>query len=82
MTARPGSCLHDDVALAEIELYAEVLVAAAQARRRLTLAELDRILGVTPPTSPVPASACDDPPTHPPVPAPRRRRGGSRRALR
>ncbi|MFC4565997.1 hypothetical protein ACFO4E_29435 [Nocardiopsis mangrovi] len=40
--------LHDHVALAEIELYAEVLIAVATADRRLTIAELDAVLGVAP----------------------------------
>ena len=40
--------LHDDVALDEIELYAEVLSAVAAADRPLTLAELDDVLGVRP----------------------------------
>ncbi|QKW31866.1 hypothetical protein HUT17_01950 [Nocardiopsis flavescens] len=40
--------LHDHVALDEIELYAEVLVAAAHADRRLAREELDRVLGLAP----------------------------------
>jgi hypothetical protein len=40
--------LHDRVALAEIELYAEVLIAVAAADRPLTLQELDTVLGVPP----------------------------------
>ncbi|WP_436885703.1 hypothetical protein [Nocardiopsis dassonvillei] len=38
--------LHDHVALDEIELYAEVLAAAAHADRRLAMEELDRVLGL------------------------------------
>ncbi|MDA0566996.1 hypothetical protein LG943_22145 [Streptomonospora sp. S1-112] len=38
--------LHDHVALAEIELYAEVLTAVAFAERRLTAEEIDLVLGV------------------------------------
>lgn len=38
--------LHDHVALDEIELYAEVLIAAAHADRRLAQEELDRALGL------------------------------------
>ncbi|WP_051415881.1 hypothetical protein [Nocardiopsis sp. CNT312] len=38
--------LHDHVALDEIELYAEVLIAVADARRPLSRAEIDRVLGV------------------------------------
>jgi len=40
--------VHDLVALAEIELYAEVLSAVAASDRPLTLAELDDVLGVQP----------------------------------
>jgi hypothetical protein len=40
--------VHDLVALDEIELYAEVLSAVAHADRPLTVAELDRVLGVQP----------------------------------
>jgi hypothetical protein len=40
--------VHDLVALNEIELYAEVLSAVAQADRPLTVAELDQVLGVQP----------------------------------
>ncbi|GAA2728787.1 hypothetical protein GCM10010439_37770 [Actinocorallia aurantiaca] len=38
--------LHDDVALGEIELYAELLSAVATAERPLTEAEIDIVLGV------------------------------------
>ncbi len=38
--------LHDRVALEEIELYAELLSAVAAADRRLTIAEIDAVLGV------------------------------------
>jgi hypothetical protein len=37
---------HDRVALDEIELYAEVLSAVANADRRLTPAEIDEVLGL------------------------------------
>jgi hypothetical protein len=40
--------VHDLVALAEIELYAEVLSAVAASDRPLTLAELDDALGLQP----------------------------------
>ncbi|WP_347682275.1 hypothetical protein [Actinocorallia sp. B10E7] len=40
--------LHDDVALGEIELYAELLSAVATAERQLTEAEIDIVLGVCP----------------------------------
>ncbi|MFB4317525.1 hypothetical protein [Actinomadura sp. 21ATH] len=38
--------VHDRVALDEIELYAEILSAVAEAERPLTLAEIDIVLGV------------------------------------
>lgn len=38
--------VHDRVALDEIELYAEVLSAVAIADRRLTVPEIDEVLGV------------------------------------
>jgi len=44
--ARASVVLHDSVALEEIELYAEVLVAAAHTDRPLGPDELDRALGV------------------------------------
>jgi hypothetical protein len=47
--------VHDLVALREIELYAEVLSAVAEADRPLTLAELDQVLGVEPPMAAAPA---------------------------
>jgi len=37
---------HDQVALEEIELYAEVLSAVAASDRPLTRAEIDEVLGV------------------------------------
>jgi len=37
---------HDQVALEEIELYAEVLSAVAAADRSLTLDEIDEVLGL------------------------------------
>lgn len=54
---RPGR-LHDHVALDEIELYAEVLVAAAHADRRLAMEELDRVLGLI--TAPEPGRPLPD----------------------
>jgi hypothetical protein len=44
--------VHDLVALAEIELYAEVLSAVAASDRPLTLAELDDVLGIQPAAAP------------------------------
>lgn len=43
---RASAVLHDGVALDEIELYAEVLIAAAHTDRPLSPDELDRALGV------------------------------------
>jgi hypothetical protein len=40
--------VHDSVALDEIELYSEILGAVAMAERRLTTAEIDTVLGVSP----------------------------------
>jgi hypothetical protein len=40
--------VHDDVALDEIELYAEVLSAVAAADGPLSPSELDAVLGVSP----------------------------------
>lgn len=60
--------LHDHVALDEIELYAEVLIAVADADRPLSPAEIDRVLGLgqEPDTEPlghgtVPGSDTADP---------------------
>lgn len=39
--------LHDHVALDEIELYAEVLIAVADTDQSLSLHEIDRALGIT-----------------------------------
>ena len=39
--------VHDRVALDEIELYAEMLSAVAAAKRPLTVAEIDMVLGVS-----------------------------------
>jgi hypothetical protein len=38
--------VHDRVALDEIELYSEMLSAVASAERRLTIAEIDLVLGI------------------------------------
>ena len=40
--------VHDDVALGEIELYAEVLSAVAASEGPLSRTELDAVLGVSP----------------------------------
>ncbi|RNL84388.1 hypothetical protein [Halostreptopolyspora alba] len=44
----PATRFHDQVALAEIELYSELLTAVATVDHHLSLAEIDRILGVRP----------------------------------
>ncbi|WP_046470466.1 hypothetical protein [Allosalinactinospora lopnorensis] len=59
--------LHDHVALAEIELYTELLTAVATAECSLTLDEIDRVLGVRPVREP-------DPPPMPSFCTPRRSR--------
>lgn len=48
---------HDHVALTEIELYAEVLTAVAEADDRLSQTELDRALGLLPEAEPAPSPA-------------------------
>ncbi|NYE45031.1 hypothetical protein HDA32_000151 [Spinactinospora alkalitolerans] len=50
--------LHDHVALAEIELYSDVLIAVAIAEERLSIEEIDQVLGV-PPRRP---KGCETPP--------------------
>lgn len=59
MAPRPDVLLHDAVAMAEIELYGEVLAAAARSRRRFTQAEVDRILGVHGHLPPPPEGTAD-----------------------
>lgn len=70
--------LHDHVALDEIELYAEVLIAVADADRPLRPAEIDQVLGLAPvqPSVSAHAAAADttpagrgDEPTRPPGPS-------------
>jgi hypothetical protein len=46
MPERVDLRVHDSVALDEIELYSEVLSAVAVADRRLTAAEIDKVLGL------------------------------------
>ncbi|NYH52376.1 hypothetical protein HNR06_001965 [Nocardiopsis arvandica] len=57
---RDHAILHDHVALDEIELYAEVLIAVADADHRLTPDEIDRVLGVS--SSEDAAGAADEAP--------------------
>lgn len=62
MNHSTGPCeslpLHDHVALDEIELYAEILIAVADTEQPLSSAEIDRILGLPAPAGP----AADIPP--------------------
>jgi hypothetical protein len=51
--------VHDAVALAEIDLYAEVLSAVAAVDRPLTAAEIDAVLGVGQRTVPQPGTGPD-----------------------
>lgn len=63
--------LHDDVALGEIELYGEVLIAVADTDEPLSPAELDRALGLAPePVGPAPKTRSRPAPA-PGPPAPR-----------
>ncbi|GAA3730554.1 hypothetical protein [Salinactinospora qingdaonensis] len=70
--------LHDHVALAEIELYTELLVAVAATDGQLTVEEIDEVLGVLPqrPLDADPPVAARTGGTH------RRRRRGARRSRR
>lgn len=62
---------HDDVALNEIELYGEVLIAVAGTDEPLSPTELDRALGLSPePGEPERKTPTGPAPT-PPPPAPR-----------
>lgn len=47
----PHVYLHDAVALAEIDLYTDVLAAVSEADAPLTTEELDRVLGLLPPAA-------------------------------
>jgi hypothetical protein len=40
--------MHDGVALDEIEMYAEMIIAATSSERPLTSAEIDEVLGIAP----------------------------------
>ena len=48
--------LEDDTALEEINLYADLVIAASESERRLSQQEIDRLLGVRrePPLTPRP----------------------------
>jgi len=45
--ARTDARVHDHVALDEIELYGELMIAASKSEGPLTVAEIDAILGGT-----------------------------------
>lgn len=49
MLARTDARVHDHVALDEIELYGELMIAASKSEGPLTVAEIDAILGVVAP---------------------------------
>lgn len=46
MLVKPDARVHDHVALDEIELYGELMIAASRSDGPLTVAEIDAILGV------------------------------------
>ncbi|MGH3344019.1 MAG: hypothetical protein ACRDPK_14350 [Carbonactinosporaceae bacterium] len=46
MSSGPDSRVHDRVVLDEIELYGELIIAAAGRNRPLTQEEIDAVLGV------------------------------------
>lgn len=48
MLAKTDARVHDHVALDEIELYGELMIAASKSDDPLSVAEIDAILGVTP----------------------------------
>ncbi|RCV49820.1 hypothetical protein [Marinitenerispora sediminis] len=69
MNSNLDTRLHDHVALAEIELYSELLTVVATAEGRLTVEEIDEALGV---------AREPDPESRPPA----RNRGKQRRRRR
>ena len=46
MATKPDTRVQDRVALDEIELYGELIIAASSSSRPLTVAEIDQVLGV------------------------------------
>ncbi len=52
---RPDVRVHDPLALAEIELYGELVIAATGSDGPLTREQIDEILGVGPAPGPAPA---------------------------
>ncbi|MGI5119827.1 hypothetical protein ACQEU5_09895 [Marinactinospora thermotolerans] len=70
MNSNLDTRLHDHVALAEIELYSELLTAVAATEGRLSTEQIDAVLGV------LPQRRAGDSDAHVPLsPEPRRRRG-------
>jgi hypothetical protein len=47
VTVKPDARVHDYVALDEIELYGELMIAASRSDGPLSMAEIDAVLGVT-----------------------------------
>jgi hypothetical protein len=47
MTVKPDARVHDYVALDEIELYGELMIAASRSDGPLSMPEIDAVLGVT-----------------------------------
>jgi len=47
MTVKPDARVHDYVALDEIELYGELMIAASRSDGPLSITEIDAVLGVT-----------------------------------
>jgi hypothetical protein len=47
VTVKPDARVHDYVALDEIELYGELMIAASRSDGPLSTAEIDAVLGVT-----------------------------------
>ena len=48
MLVKPDARVHDHVALDEIELYGELMIAASKSDGPLSMIEIDAILGVSP----------------------------------
>ena len=46
MATKPDARVQDRVALDEIELYGELIIAASSSSRPLSVAEIDQVLGV------------------------------------
>ena len=48
MLVKPDARVHDHVALDEIELYGELMIAASKSDGPLSMVEIDAILGLSP----------------------------------